>query len=335
MTRRDAFFRAAAATSLLCGCGCDAFAAAMEDPENSTRGPPVKDQPLKPIGPHVFMIQAPDGFPTPENQGFMSNVTFVAGHEGVIVIDSGASLQIAEMAIRQLRAFTHAPVIGVVNTHYHGDHWLGNHGFVEAFGKDLPLYAHPGTRRAIDGAVGPFWRDSMLKWTDQASAGTRIAAPNRDIDHGFTLDLGDVTLRCHHYCVAHTPADILVEVVEDGVLCAGDVVMDRRIANMDDGSYLGTFATLDALAAHTKTKIWLPAHGSPGAGVERWQRELFEGIYRSCAEAVKQGVPLEGAMAFVMKDPGVSSRAQETRGWERNIGKYVSLAYLEAEQAQF
>ena len=259
----------------------------------------------------------------------------MVGRKGVVVVDSGASVQIAEMSIRQLRAFTRTPVVGVINTHYHGDHWLGNAGFLDAFGKDLPLYAHAGTREKIEGAVGAFWREFMLKWTNQASAGTRIAPPNHDIDHGFSLDLGDVALRMHHHGVAHTPSDILVEVVDDGVLCAGDVLMDKRIANMDDGSYPGTFATLDALAADTRTKIWLPAHGEPGPGVAHWQREFFEGIYQSCVEAVKQGIPLEGAMAVVMKDNRVASRAAETRGFERNIGKYVSLAYLEAEQAQF
>lgn len=330
LTRRQVFSCAAGLSALSCGCGCDAFAQASE-----TKGPPVADRPLEPVSPHVFMIAAPDGFPTPENRGFMSNITFVVGVKGVVVVDSGASTRIAEMAIRQLRGLTRIPVVGVVNTHYHGDHWLGNAGFVDAFGKHLPIYAHVGTRKAIEGATGVFWRDSMLKWTENATAGARIKPPNTDIEHGFVLDLGGVTLRMHHHGVAHTPSDILVEVVEDGVLCAGDVLMDKRIANMDDGSYSGTFATLDALAADTKTKIWLPAHGAPGPGVAQRQREFFEGIYQSCVEAVKQGVPLEGAMAVVMKDRRVASRAAETRGFERNIGKYVSLAYLEAEQAQF
>ena len=44
---------------------------------------------------------------------------------------------------------------------------------------------------------------------------------------------------------------------------------------------------------------------------------------------------LEGALAVAMKDPRVSSKAAETKGWANNIGKYVSLAYLEAEAAGF
>jgi len=46
-------------------------------------------------------------------------------------------------------------------------------------------------------------------------------------------------------------------------------------------------------------------------------------------------LPLEQAKALVLKDPRVATRAKDTKGFETNIGKYVSLAYLEAEAASF
>ncbi len=311
----------------------EAYAAG--DDEMRVKGPPVKDQPLQKISPHVLMVEAPDGFPTPENQGMMSNIIFVVGKEGVVVIDSGASFQIADMAIRQLRRKTKTPVIAIVNTHYHGDHWLGNHGFVEAYGRDIPIYAHAGTRKAIEGGTGISWRDSMLRWTNDATAGTRIIPPNKDVEHGLAISLGDATLKVHHYGTAHTPFDIAIEVPEDRVMCVGDIMMDRRIANMEDGSYQGTLEAIDSLVKNSRAEIWAPAHGDAGTKVLEWQRSLFQGIFESCVEAVKKNIPLEGALAVAMKDPRVSSKADETKGWDRNIGKYVSIAYLEAEQAQF
>lgn len=335
ITRRDVLSGVAAAGGLpltqydLC---MPAFAA---DEADVVVGPPVNDQPIQKISPHVYMVEAPDGFPTPENKGMMSNIIFVVGKDGVAVVDTGASLQIARMCIRQLRSVTKAPVVGIFNTHYHGDHWLGNHGFIEAFGKDIPIYAHAGARKAIEGGTGVSWRDSMMRWTNQASSGTRIVPPNRDVEHGFTLSLGDVTLRVHQYGVAHTPFDIAIEVPEDQAMCVGDIMMDRRIANMEDGSYKGTLEAIDALVKNSRTAVWAPAHGDAGTKVLEWQRSLFQGIYEACVDAVKQNVPLEGALAVAMKDPRVSSKAEETKGWANNIGKYVSIAYLEAEQAQF
>lgn len=332
ITRRAIMTGAAAATGWPLAIAAARAAATLE---GNVKGPPVKDVPLKQVSPHVFMVQAPDGFPTPENQGLMSNVIFVIGQKGVVVFDSGASLQIAEMTIRQLKAHTDKPVVGVVNSHYHGDHWLGNHGFVDAWGEGLPIYAHAGTRTAVAGATGKSWHDSMISWTHDATLGTRIVPPNRDVGHGFEISLGDATLRVHKYGVAHTPNDISIEVPEDNVMCVGDILMDRRIANMDDGSYKGTFETIDALTKNSKTKLWVPGHGAAGPHVVNWQRSLFEGIYESCVTAVKQNIPLKGALAVAMKDPRVASKAKETAGFEKNIGKYVSLAYLEAEQDNF
>jgi hypothetical protein len=41
------------------------------------------------------------------------------------------------------------------------------------------------------------------------------------------------------------------------------------------------------------------------------------------------------AKAAVMKDPRVMARAKTMQGFEGNIGKYISLAYLEAEKVAF
>ena len=174
----------------------------------------------------------------------------------------------------------------------------------------------------------------MEQWTNQATLGTKIVPPTLALNHGNELKYGDVTLRIHHFGTVHTPSDLCVEVVEDGVMLVGDVAMDRRIANMDDGSYLGTLKAYDALEK-TGSKIWLPGHGKPSGEVLSWNRELFEGIYRPCEQAVKEGLPLEEAKKLVLLDPRVTSRAKDTKGFEINIGKYVSIAYLEAEAAGF
>lgn len=311
------------------------LAALAQEAGDFIKGPPVKDHPLRQLSPHVWMIWSPDGFPTPENRGMMCNMTFVVGREGVMVLDSGGSLQIGEMALRQLARLTDKPVVGVVNSHYHGDHWLGNHAYREAYGAKLPIYAHPRTIEAIRGVQGSAWKSMMEKWTNQATVGTEIVPPNTPVEHGATLSLGDVTLGLHHYGTAHTPADICVEVVEDGLTYVGDVAMDRRIANMDDGSYVGTFKYYDELERNTRSRIWVPGHGEPGPDVLKHNRALFEGIYFNCEQAVKAGQGMEEAKAMVLKDPRVASRAAATKGFESNIGKYVSLAYLEAEANAF
>ena len=310
-------------------------AAFADDLEDFIRGPAVPDIAPEQLSPHVWMIYSKDGFPTPENKGMMCNVTFAITAAGVVMLDSGGSLQIGEMVLRQIRKITDKPVVAIFVSHYHGDHWLANHAFVDAFGESLPIYAHPVTKTEIEGMQGKLWRSLMEQWTNQATAGTRIVPPNQVVAHDQMFDFGDVRMRVHHYGPAHTPGDICIEVIEDRLTYVGDVAMDRRIANMDDGSYVGTFEFMDGLIANTATEIWVPGHGHAGPDVLNWNRELFAGIYENCLAAVEDMKDIATAKDMVLRDPRVASRAPETLGFESNIGKYVSLAYLEAERAAF
>lgn len=308
------------------------LAAATDD---FLRGPPMPDQPLIQLSPRVAMVYAEDGFPTAENRGMMANIVFVLTSAGVVVLDTGASVQIGEMALRRLRTLTAQPVVAVINSHYHGDHFLGNDAFVQAYGPALPIHAHPLTRQEIAGTAGNLWRSLMERWTNGATVGTRVVVPNRDLAHGDVLRFGDTTLRMHHHGVAHTPADICVEVVEDRVVYVGDVAMNGRIANLDDGSYLGTFRCLAALEQDTRAQLYIPGHGRASATLLADQRELFEGIYRNCEAAVKAGESEAQAKARVLADVRIRRHAPVTKGWDGNIGKYISLAYLEAEKEAF
>lgn len=298
-------------------------------------GPPMYDIAPRQISKHVWIIFAPDGFPTPENRGMMSNVTFVVTSAGVVILDSGSSLQIGEMAIRMIRKVTDKPVIAVFNSHFHGDHWLGNHAFAKTFGSQLPIHALAATKKTIEGYEGNTWRTLMEKWTNQSTSGTEVLAPNRIVEHGQVLKFGDVTLRMHYYGRAHTDADLCVEVVEDKVTHVGDIAMANRIANIDDGSYPGTFKYYEALQKAAGEQLWTPGHGLPGKDILQTYGTFLKGIWEPCLQAVKDGQSEGEAKVMVLKDPRVAARAKTMQGFDSNIGKYTSLAYLEAEKEAF
>lgn len=298
-------------------------------------GPPVPDVAPRQLSPHVWLVYARDGFPTPENRGLMASIVFVVTSAGVVVLDSGASLQIGEMAIRMIRTVTPKPVVAVFNSHYHGDHWLGNHAFARAFGADLPIHALPHTIEQIRGTEGSAWRTLMERWTNQATAGTEIVVPNRPVAPGERLRYGDVTLVMHHHGKAHTASDLCVQVVEDGVTHVGDIAMTNRIANLDDGSYPGTFRYYAAMQAITGPQRWVPGHGEPTRDLLDTYGRFLAGIWEPCVQAVKDGRDEASAKAAVLRDPRVAVRGASMAGFDSNIGKYVSLAYLEAENLAF
>ena len=337
---RRGFLLGSAKTGLSLGLGAASlslipevrlFAQAVDD---FLRGPPVKDIAPKQISKRVWLIYSPDSFPTPENRGMMANITFVVTRKGVLILDSGASVQIGEMAIRMIKTVTDKPVIGVFNSHYHGDHWLGNHAFSEA-NPNLPIYALEENMQRIKGMEGSLWRGLMERWTNQATMGTKIIPPNTIVKNGQVMDFGDTRLKMHFYGTAHTPCDLSVEVMEDRITHVGDIAMENRIANIDDGSYPGTFKYYEALQKNTGAQTWIPGHGNPSRGLLNDYKELMAGIWETCLQAVKDNKDLSAAKTLVLKDPRVASRAARTAGFEANIGKYTSLAYLEAEKEAF
>ncbi len=298
-------------------------------------GPAVTDIPAQRLSQHVWMIYSPDGFPTPENRGMMANIIFVVTSAGVVVIDSGASLQIGQMAIRVIRKVTDKPVVAVFNSHYHGDHWLGNHAFVKTYGDKLPIYSLASTITKLKGTEGNLWRSLMERWTNQSTIGTQVVIPNTAVQHGQVIQFGDVSLRMHHYGTAHTPSDLSVEIVQDKVTAVGDIAMTNRIANMDEGSYPGTFKYYKALMAAAGEQLWVPGHGHARQDLLKTYGDFMSGIWEPCLKAVEDGKSEAEARAAVMKDSRVASRAKTMDGFNGNIGKYISLAYLEAEKVAF
>lgn len=326
----------------LLGAGAVAAAAAWpplsamaEQAADFLRGPPVADIEPTRLSERVWMIFSPDGFPTPENRGMMSNVTFVVTSQGVVILDSGSSLQIGQMALRMIARVTDRPVVAVFNSHYHGDHWLGNHAFAQQFGPQLPIHALPGTIEAIKGTAGSSWRSLLERWTQQSTLGTEVVAPNTPVAHGQVLRWGDTSFRMHHYGTAHTPSDLCVEVVEDRVTHVGDIAMTNRIANMDEGSYPGTFKYYEALSQATGAQLWVPGHGQARGDLLQTYGRFMAGIWEPCLKAVQEDKTEAQARAAVLSDPRVASRAADMQGFAGNIGKYVSLAYLEAERVAF
>lgn len=308
---------------------------ALFAPSLYAQGKAVPDMKPVQVSPHVWCIYTPHGEPTPENHGMISNVTFVVTSAGIVVLDTGGSLHIGRMAIRQMKKVTNQPVIALINTHFHGDHWLGNHAFIEAYGNKLPIYALADATRFIRSPDGQQWLELMERWTNHASAGTRAVEPNAEVQHGQILTFGDVRLKMHFYGRAHTIADLSVEVVEDKLTFVGDIAMTDRIGTFDEGSYPGTLRYFAELKKNAGNQLWLPAHGVASRDLLDTYGAFMAGIWEQCLDAVKQGKTEAEAKAMALADPRVAIRAKTMQGFHNGIGKYISLAYLEAEKEAF
>jgi glyoxylase-like metal-dependent hydrolase (beta-lactamase superfamily II) len=289
-----------------------------------------KDYPVTKVTERVYVIHGPNELPTPSNQGFMNNPGFVLTKKGVVVIDPGSSIQTGEMVLKKIAAVTNQPVIAVFNTHVHGDHWLGNDAIRRAYPKAV-IYAHP-KMIAKSAEAGPFWVKLLNRLTDNAVRGTQPVAPDLGLDNDEVLTLDGLHFGAHHTGTAHTDGDLMIEVVEEKVLFLGDNAIAGAVRRLDDGSFPGNIKACEA-ALKTGARHFVPGHGETGGReVVIAYRDFLDRLYRAVRKYQAQGLS-----DFEMKDK-VVAELQPYRTWvqfDSEIGKLVSLAFLEAERQAF
>lgn len=251
----------------------------------------------------------------------------------MIVIDTGSSLRIGEMLLRQIRKQTDKPLLAVLNTHVHGDHWLGNQAMV-ADTPDVPIYGHPKMLELIEQGAGEQWLAIMMNATAGATVGTELVPPTRTLDDGDELSVGGLTIKAHHYPNVHSTSDLMFEIPERGVLFLADNANNGRIVRMDDGSFRGSIEALEGIKSRVSgAAVLIPGHGQVGG----WEIiDAYLGYLGDLHEAVAE-LYGEGMSDFEMK-PQVSERLAAYRDWsgfDDELGKHISLVYQEVEEASF
>ncbi|HHJ15086.1 MAG TPA: MBL fold metallo-hydrolase [Gammaproteobacteria bacterium] len=297
----------------------------------ANKGPAIKDYPADKVADNIYVIHGPLGLPDSGNQGFMNNPAFVITNDGIVAIDPGSSVQTGEMMLRVMAKISDKPVIAVFNTHIHGDHWLGNQALRAAY-PDAPIYGHPNMIALIEAGEGQNWADRLEQMTEGKTAGTVVTGPNKTVDHGATFKYGGTTVKIHHYGKAHTTSDLMIEIPERSVTFLGDNVLNDRIPRIDDGDIQGNIGTITQIL-ETGSKVYVPGHGPSGdAGVPESFRKYLDVLYTTVKKYYD-----EGLSDFEMKDQvaGALGAYAGWSGFEEQLGKHISLAYLQIEAAEF
>lgn len=285
---------------------------------------------LSKITDKVYVIHGPNELPNKSNRGFMNNPGFVLTSKGVAIIDPGSSIHVGRMLLEKIRSVTQAPVIAVFNTHIHGDHWLANGSIKSAFPKAV-IYAHPKMKEQA-AVEGENWIKLINRLTDNAITGTQAVSPDIPVDNGDSLKLGDTEFRFHHNGQAHTKTDIMIEVVEQGVLFLGDNVFNQRIGRMDDGNFQGNIAAID-IALKTDAKHFVPGHGpSGGREVAQAYRDYLHALYDNVKQLYNKDM-----LDFEMK-PLVIEQLAKYQSWnsfDTEVGRHIARAYLQIEEQLF
>lgn len=211
------------------------------------------------LTPHSYYVPGLAGAASTDNEGFMSNAGFVVTPAGVVVIDTLGSPSLATAMLAQIRKVTDKPVVRVIVTHYHADHYYGLQVFKDA---GAEIWAHRGAQGVIgsDGAQQRFAqrKEILGHWiSDQTQ---RFVPPDRWLDGPVDFELGGVRFKVRSVGPAHSDEDLVTFVENDGALFVGDLVFQGRVpfvGDADSGRWLAAMDTLLAL----KPTVLIPGHG--------------------------------------------------------------------------
>jgi len=283
------------------------------------------------VSSHVYVIHGPLELPNAENEGFMNNPAFIVTEEGVVVVDPGSSVHTGNMLLREIRKVTDMPVIAVFDTHVHGDHWLGNDAIRRSY-PDADIYAHHKTISMIDNGEGQSWLNLMHDMTKGATDGTSIVNAHEALKGGEDLSIGGHQFQIIHPGKAHTATDIMVLYKQDNVLFTGDIVANKRIIPLEDASFKGSIEAIDK-AKGLEATIIVPGHGKTG-GVELLDtyQAYLSTLYNNVSKYFE-----EDMSDFEMKPiiHGELANYHDWSGYEDELGRHISRAYLEIEAAAF
>ncbi|ANQ86140.1 putative beta lactamase [Azoarcus olearius] len=219
------------------------------------------------------------------NGGNVVNTGFIVGKDGVVVIDTGVSKRYGEQLRAAIARVTPLPVVLVINTHHHPDHFLGNQAFAPA-----TLAALPATSTGIATEGGAF-TDNMYRLNGDWMRDTEPVAPQRALAPGRLAVAGrELELIAAD---GHTGADLAVLDVGSGVLFAGDLVFHDRAPTTPHADIPAWLSALDRLE-RLDFRVLVPGHGDTAAdaGPIRQTRDYLRWLQAAIREGAENGLDM-------------------------------------------
>ncbi len=241
---------------------------------------------LKRVSENIYMAKGGYGLPSKENRGFISNAYGVLTKEGWVVIDTLSTPELAREFISELKKIKDSPILYVIATHYHMDHWFGIAPYKEEGAKFI---AHRNLKEFYeDGSA-----DMVLEGAKKAFGvfdEVKLLPPDVVVDSRVKLRVGGNTFEIIPMTPAHTNTDLVIRFGD--TLFVGDLVSYKRIPFLGDRN-VSTRAWLEVLDQISKFrfKVLLGGHGDP-MGVEaiRWTREYISFLRERVREMKDEGL---------------------------------------------
>jgi len=282
------------------------------------------------------------------------NAAVILTDDGVIVVDSHSKPSASRAMYTQIQAITKKPVIKVINTHFHWDHWQGNESYA-ATNPKVEIIASQATKENLtkpDAGVGgvPYiekqiaavpaeienLKADIQKESDPAKKknleanlrqaesflqelkSMKPALPTRTVTTTLSLKENGREIQLHVLGRAHTNGDLFVFLPKEKVVATGDALIDW-MPFMNDGYPEDWITTLTALEKLDFTSI-VPGHGEVRP---KSQLAFFRGYFVDLIAAVKKASADGATLAEMQTKVGDQLAPKYEAGFSKYpLGRY-------------
>jgi cyclase len=266
------------ATTLL--VAANAAAGHMESGSSQAR--PPEPSVLKQVAPDLYFFY----------DDASSNSAFLVTDAGVLVVDAGQHPADGRALIERIRKVTDKPVKWLINTHAHGDHFLGNPSFRRA---GATIVSHRDTALMMKahyeyeiGRRGAYFKRNNLDPKELA-----LALPDVVFDSSMTITLGNRTVQLLYLGPGQNPGDTVVLFPHARALFVGGPFARKNWSNTSfTPSVDGWIALLRKLAA-LDVDLYLPGHGDVGSRQDvldeaKWLDDFQAGVRGALAQGMSR-----------------------------------------------
>ena len=266
---------------------------ASEDIKDKYPQSELYNKPVEVI-PNVFSAIGATAPPTYENSGHNNNLSFVITTDGVVVINSGASVRLASALHEEIKTITDQPVKLVINENGQGHAILGNL-YWSQLGVDI--LAHEDAIHEIEENSYSIL-ERMKTYNRDKAVGTEVVIPNKSFSEKSIFTLGDLEFHVLHLGPAHGPGDTQVWLPQLSLMISGDMAFHERMLPIFENTCTKCWLeTWDEKFAPLNATYVIPGHGHPTnmAQVTRFTRNYLLDLRAKVSEVLDNGGDLAEA----------------------------------------
>lgn len=279
------------------------------------------------VVPGIYALVGPTEARTYDNHGLNATFGFVVTPAGVVLIDSGASSQGAQVIEAAIRKVTRLPVRWVINTGSQDHRWLGNGHFAAQGAQIIALTRTVATQQELGAQWLAMLRPALKERLD-GTVPTYAAQPITTDRQSFVL--GGRRFELFWPGDAHFAGDAVVWMPEEKVLFSGDLIFADRMLGVLPWSRLKSWQAAYHAAAALKPKHIVPGHGRVCdlAKAKRDTGDYLDWLVAEVSRAVADWEPLEATVARLADAP----RFRHLELYELLHRPNINRAYVELEQ---